>query len=487
MYFVESEKRLMVDGFYPIQHLVYDRIRVSLLKLHRALVANGLDVLAVHTDCFVVASTPEFEQFVESEWLLLHKAFRTADKFGGDTTLLKAEQDRLLSRPEVMSAMELPLGLDLSTGRRVEDMGRWHKEPKPKTAKFELWSVRKTPCPEVLSFPRTGSLSDITRAVQSALRSVDDFPVSITPEFPWTVLSDTFKFRGLDVVKLVVTGVLVLGAVAGAGKTTCCQANPRGRVLAIVPTHKRIHEMERDFEDDKFAESVTEVVGMTMAKFVGRSCFEDANKAQFKSEMLAEFDTILLDEIFQADMRDLIDAVALLEKVRDEDVHKTVPRLIMANGDTFQLTNHETWNNIPDRQAYADQFLWRVFPNRVFLEQNWRLKLPAERVLLMSMLAELKKGAKPVDLLNKYGLGGQCFTDISKVVAGRSEPMQCLTLSNQLGNELNGRFAGEEVVGMRVVCKSDKADVKGEGFFTNKTYASRGAAGSARAGNPRDK
>jgi hypothetical protein len=173
----------MIDGFYPIQHLVYDRIRVSLLKLHRALVANGLAVLAVHTDCFVVASTPEFEQFVESEWLPLHKAFGTADKFGGDKTLLKAEQDRLLSLPEIVSAMELPAGLKLTTERRVEDMGLWHKEPKPKTAKFEMRSVRKTPCPELLSFPRTGSLSDITAACDSAVRSTDPFPVWITPEF----------------------------------------------------------------------------------------------------------------------------------------------------------------------------------------------------------------------------------------------------------------------------------------------------------------
>ncbi len=73
-----------------------------------------------------------------------------------------------------------------------------------------------------------------------------------------------------------------------------------------------------------------------------------------------------------------------------------------------------------------------------------------------------------------------CFTDISKVVSGRDTPMQCLTLSNQLGNELNGRFAGDEVVGMRVVCKSDKADVKGEVFFTNKAYVVEGIVGHRR-------
>jgi hypothetical protein len=68
-------------------------------------------------------------------------------------------------------------------------------------------------------------------------------------------------------------------------------------------------------------------------------------------------------------------------------------------------------------------------------------------------------------------------------VAGRSKPMQCLTISNQLGNELNGRFAGDEVVGTRVVCKSDKKEVKDEGLFTDNAYVVEGI-GIAAWGRP---
>jgi len=48
--------------------------------------------------------------------------------------------------------------------------------------------------------------------------------------------------------------------------------------------------------------------------------------------------------------------------------------------------------------------------------------------------------------------------------------MQCLTLSNQVGNDLNRRFAGPERPGMMVIGKSEKADFKEAECYKNELY-----------------
>jgi hypothetical protein len=477
IYFIKSDQVLMTDGFYPIQFLVLDLMRLSLRDLHKAIVDSGRKVLGLNTDCFVVEASSEFESFVFNEWLPLFKMFGEGQRLGGDVEALEAEMKAMLARPEMKSAMSMPKGFPLTTDRSLQSMGKYHLEEWPKIVYPNVRLIREQPAPETLTFPTTGLLSDVALCLKAVAEPAEfnRYPVAIRPKFEYVVLNETFDWFG-EATRAVRTGTLVLGAVAGAGKTSCCRRNATGHLLCVVPTHKRIHEFLRDFEksvaswsadgpvkDRYFGKDVKSLECVTMAKFVGRSFYDDENK---ESISLDRFDTILVDELFQSDMPDIISCVRVLEGVRDAGRDC----LILANGDTFQLTNHKSWNNMGENQAYADQFLWRVFPSRVFLETNWRLKTDKDKAKLMSMLAKMKAGAKPFELLREHGLADQFFSDVAFVGKDRAEPMQCLTLSNQLGNELNRRFAGPEREGMWVVGKSDAAAFKKAGLLRNKTY-----------------
>ena len=169
---------------------------------------------------------------------------------------------------------------------------------------------------------------------------------------------------------------------------------------------------------------------------------------------------------------------------------------LFANGDTFQLTNHESWNYIGDKQEFCDKFLWRVFPKRIYLRENFRLTDKSERPVLMSILADLKRGQHEDEetgealegvrefvlrVLRKNGLGAQVFTDPDEVLrkGKNGKPMPCLAWSNVVGNAINKRFGGEEEVGMLVVCRAymmkkvkDKETgvVKKVGLRMNKVY-----------------
>jgi len=51
---VKEESKTLKEGFYPIQHLIYDIARFQLFKLENELKEQGCKVLAVNTDCVYV-------------------------------------------------------------------------------------------------------------------------------------------------------------------------------------------------------------------------------------------------------------------------------------------------------------------------------------------------------------------------------------------------------------------------------------------------
>jgi hypothetical protein len=266
----------------------------------------------------------------------------------------------------------------------------------------------------------------------------------------------------------------------------------------------------------KFPAGVTEVVVMTTAQFLGKRISEagDGEKTtkSVKQPELAGLDRIFIDEFFQSSAWDIIGMTRRLMKLRaeqtptdkeellrlygiqldsirarekrdadDTDIAELRAELetmraalfpkrtkVFANGDTFQLTNLESWNYFGDKQKFCDTFLWRVLPKRIRLHENFRLSDPAERPVLMNILAQLKAGPREDEetgeavestrgfilrVLTDNGLGGQVFTDPDFVLRG-GEPMPCIAWSNVMGNAINQRFGGEEEVGMKVVCRA---------------------------------
>jgi hypothetical protein len=63
-----SDEVMLDNGFFPIQFLVYDRMRVKLLRLFHELSDNGATVYGgVKTDCFVVSHVPDGFPLVSRE------------------------------------------------------------------------------------------------------------------------------------------------------------------------------------------------------------------------------------------------------------------------------------------------------------------------------------------------------------------------------------------------------------------------------------
>jgi len=325
-------------------------------------------------------------------------------------------------------------------------------------------------------------------------------------------------------------------------------------VLVVVPSNKRVDEFETEWINtqksrvgempefvSKFPSSVTDVVVMTTAHFLGKRISEagDGEKTtkSVKQPELAGFDSIFIDEFFQSSVWDIIGMTRRLMKLRaeqtptdkeeqlrlydiqlgsirarekrdadDADVAELRAELatlraevfpkrtkVFANGDTFQLTNVESWNYFGDKQEFCDTFLWRVFPKRIRLRENFRLTDPAERPVLMNILAQLKAGPRYdketgealestrgfiLRVLTDNGLGDQIFTDPDFVLRG-GKPMPCIAWTNIMGNAINRRYGGEDKVGMKVVCRAymmkkvtDKETgvVKKVGLRMNKVY-----------------
>lgn len=68
-----SQDVQLVDGYYPLQFMVYDLQRLRMLELYDRLTADGVNVYGMHTDCFFVDSPPDWEY---------HTGVKTFDSLG---------------------------------------------------------------------------------------------------------------------------------------------------------------------------------------------------------------------------------------------------------------------------------------------------------------------------------------------------------------------------------------------------------------------
>jgi hypothetical protein len=487
-----SKEVLLENGFFPAQFLVYDRARVALLKLFRQLKKAGCVVYGVKTDCFIV------------------------DKVPADFPLVK-------------------------DGRLVENFGKYHKEDDEKKANHPIMFVNANDAFEPVLINTSWCKEPEDCELVDTITDRIPIPIPIYSDFQYHTLTKTHSFQGNNLV-IVEDGTMVLGACAGSGKTTCCSASCSGKTLIVVPTNKRVDEFETEWKDTLafrsgtkpshkswFNNSVSDVEVITNAQFLSKRIDEAGEERKKNKERdISQYDTIFIDEFFQSSTWDIIAIVKRLIKLRKEQLTtdegikrryyekrrentntrnslKELAELkglkdklfsgrrtkIFANGDTFQLANHESWNYFGDKQAFCDTFLWRVFPKRVFLEENFRLIDENERPVLMKILKQLKEGRRKDEeltesnrkfilrVLKDNGLKDQIFINPDEVIfKGDEEPMPCITWTNVMGNAVNQRFCGEEQIGMKVVCrdymmttkKNDEGKEVKIGLRMNKVY-----------------
>ncbi len=477
---------LLENGFFPAQFLVYDRARIALLRLYRQLIQAGCVVYGVKTDCFVVDKLPADFPLAEDGRLLANmgKFHREPESKLADYDIFHCAQDD----------DNAPVHVSLAACREPVD------------------------CEVVEAFAGSGR----------EFKFKEQPPIVSYDKFPYRELTAAHEFSGNALV-VVEDGTMVLGDCAGSGKTTCCAAGCEGRTLVVVPSNKRVDEFEVEWLNtqkeragelpefvSKFPPGVTDVVVMTTAQFLGKRISEEGGEKKVKTSKLpelADFDSIFIDEFFQSSAWDIIAMTRRLVKLRAEQtpadkeklrlygiqldsIRATERRLpdaddtriaelraeletmraalfpkrtkVFANGDTFQLTNQESWNALGDKQEFCDTFLWRVVPRCIRLRENFRLTDPAERPVLMNVLRQLKLGLRCDEetgealestrgfilrVLRDNGLAGQVFTDPAFVERG-GKPMPCIAWSNVMGNAINQRFSGDEAVGMEVVCRA---------------------------------
>jgi hypothetical protein len=531
-----SEEVLLENGFFPAQFLVYDRARLALLRLFRQLKKFGCEVYGVKTDCFIVDKLPDDFPLVENGRLVANMG-----KFHREPEPKLANHDLFHCAQNEDNA---PLRLNFSSCREPSDCELLERfggskrelkypykegcEPLPvfvyekfnyreltETHKFggnDLVLVEdgtmvlgacagsgKTTC-------CSASCEGKTLVVVPTNKRVDEF------ETEWL---NTQKFRAGELPDFKpkfsdkVSEVAVMTTAQFLGKRISEEGD--GEKKTKTSKLPDLHEFNTIFVDEFFQSSSWDIIAIVRRFMNLRAAQTPVGKEE---ELRAYFQ--LLFSIGSKER--------LLTSGRGEVMLRESPELhakmlaevsemrttlggmraelfpsrtkLFANGDTFQLTNHESWNYIGDKQEFCDKFLWRVFPKRIYLRENFRLTDKSERPVLMSILADLKRGQHEDEetgealegvrefvlrVLRKNGLGAQVFTDPDEVLrkGKNGKPMPCLAWSNVVGNAINQRFGGEEEVGMLVVCRAymmkkvkDKETkvVKKVGLRMNKVY-----------------
>jgi hypothetical protein len=125
LYFMRSKSLLMTDGFYPIQFLIHDRLRVSLLQLYKKIIGSGRQVLGLRVDCFIVeVPTMNFDEFVEKQWTPMYRSFRNAKLSGADASPFKQKLNALWK--SIQKHTMMPEGFEVTTETTIESMGLTH-------------------------------------------------------------------------------------------------------------------------------------------------------------------------------------------------------------------------------------------------------------------------------------------------------------------------------------------------------------------------
>ena len=166
--------------------------------------------------------------------------------------------------------------------------------------------------------------------------------------------------------------VMVRAEFAGCGKSyTCRRMEQRGhRVLFVGPTNQLV---------SNYGEH-----GTTMNKFFSVGLSSDSKLAKFDD---SAYDTIVFDEI-------LCNSVRMLARIKHYcDAHPD--KIIIGTGDTDQLEPIECVSNTQSYDEYANMCVDSIFPNLMFLTENKRLKLQADKDRLKQLKSDLRNPAIP--------------------------------------------------------------------------------------------
>ena len=119
---------------------------------------------------------------------------------------------------------------------------------------------------------------------------------------------------------------------------------------------------------------------------------EDSKLKRFDD---SPYDTIVFDEIYFHDIRKLARIKHYCEKHPE--------KIIIATGDTNQLETIAMMSNTKDYDEYSDHCIDTIFPNRMFLKENKRLKNEDDKQKLKQLKKDIFNNDISVkNIINKY-------------------------------------------------------------------------------------
>ena len=176
--------------------------------------------------------------------------------------------------------------------------------------------------------------------------------------------------------------VMVRAEYAGCGKSFACKAmEKRGhKVLFVCPTNK----LAQNNKDS----------GVTLNTFFGVGMSDDATQKMAKFDD-SIYDVIVFDEIYFANIR-------MLTKIK-RYCENNPSKIILATGDTNQLETIDLVSNTTNYEEYMELCLDTMFPNRIMLRENKRLRTKKDKDTLKQFKQDIFDESKPVsETIKKY-------------------------------------------------------------------------------------
>lgn len=343
-----SEETELVDGFFPLQFMVYDLARLELSRLH-GMLSQHTRVFGISTDCFFVESIPDIN---------LHTGPKTYESLGS----------------------------------------------------LQYEGVGKTP-------------------FQEAVIEDNEMPVVIQrPVYNYGIIqSNTF-----------------IGGFAGSGKTFrasefmgCLKTQPvlSTKSLYVCYSNEMMNtEMARTHNADY----------ISYCTLLGEVVNDDGEvrKSRKGAFDLSQYTHILLDELCLQPPSSFVKIVKHLEGRGLS---------ILATGD-YDQNSTQNFNNI-DREAFYENSLWRIFPNRVYLEKSERVNL-ADEVILKGMLRDFKAGVPVSTVLQKAINAGHLKTTTDYIAFNRH-----ICYMNEWCAKVEESYGARPPVMKRLKHDSKKSDV----------------------------
>lgn len=366
-----STKATLRNGFYPIQHLVYDQARHDMFELALKCVQAGARVCAIRTDCLYIsncANPQALTTYQEPEWVDVGGAMRQ-----------RQTPDELLAS----------IGTVRCDGEGLEA----NKLPRTRIERL---------CNQALDFADDDCNEFRTEREREWRRSD-----------AWQ--QDVFAFMQQH------DKVFVKGITAGSGKTTIilkyiAHLGKMDETLFVFPDNATILEMKqkcaREFGCTPQMKTAHKLLGIA---------FDEQLRELERGEASTEgIQFVVLDEMYKYDM-------GILLRIRN--FMRRNPQLkFIGAGDIFQLEPiNDHFDNVGNRQLYRQRCIAKLFDkNEVYLQCSKRFESVDDERAIADIKRDLfEQRLSVAEVVRKYGIPERRFD-----ADAFDHATTCITLSN---------------------------------------------------------